>query len=70
MYNGVMTKEPARADRAALAAKIAQKIVQSWETHLAQRTDGFKIVIHVLPGQGQAKIEWPPPPPDDVKLNK
>lgn len=62
--------ESARANRAALAAKIAQKIVQSWETHLAGRADGFRITIHVQPGQSQAKIEWPPPPADDVKLNQ
>lgn len=60
----------AGTDRDALAREIARRLVQSWDNHLARRTDGFKIIIHVLPGQEQAKIEWPPPPPDDVKLNK
>lgn len=56
--------------RAALASEIARRLVQSWDTHLAGRTEGCKIIIHVLPGQAQAKIEWPPPPPDEIKLNK
>lgn len=56
--------------RDTLAARIAQKIVQSWDTHLAGRTEGCKIVIHILPGQAQAKIEWPPPPADEIKLNR
>jgi hypothetical protein len=60
----------AGAVRAALALEIARRLVQSWDSHLAGRADGFKVIIHVLPGQGQARIEWPPPPPEEVKLNK
>lgn len=55
--------------RAALAMEIARRLVQAWDGHLAGRADGFKITIHVQPGQTQAKIEWPPPL-DDIKLNK
>lgn len=61
--------ENARVDRAALALEIARRLVQGWETHLASRADGCKVVIHVLPGQTQARIEWPPPL-EDVKLNQ
>lgn len=69
LYNEGMTEKAGTANREALAQAIARKLVQAWGVHLAGRVDGFKITIHVQPGQTQARIEWPPPL-DDIKLNK
>lgn len=66
-----MTGKPGTTlNRQALAQAIAQQLVQAWDRHLADRTDGYKIVIHVQPGQDGAKIEWPQPVPDEIKLNR
>lgn len=56
--------------RDTLAYAIAQMILVRWQERTAgYENQGFEIIIHVLPGQTQAKMKWPPPF-DEVKSIK
>lgn len=65
-----MATQSQSAERPTLALEVARRLLAGWSAHTGQRSDGFKVTIHVLPGQQQAKIEWPPPPADEVRVGK
>ena len=45
-----------------IAVAIAKQLLYNWLSRTGDyRRQGFRIVIHVEPGQTQARIEWPPP---------
>ena len=53
-----MTKQ----ERDDLARAITRIILARWEERTAAYDkQGFQIIIHVQPGQTQARIQWPPP---------
>lgn len=68
MVNSV--EETAMQERAArLAIVVAQRLLAGWVAKTILDGGGFKIVIHVQPGQSKAKIEWPAPA-DNVSIEE
>lgn len=45
-----------------IAFAVAKQLIQNWLVRTGDyKRRGFRITIHVEPGQTQARIEWPPP---------